>query len=317
MSVRNMRVIRVQVPIIIIAIAAAVLSGGCASTQRRPSGDVIEVKELAERLNSGNSSRDLVVLDVRDADAYDAGHVASAVRLDVKQWKEESLAAETGLSHAALWHDRIGAVGVSGRGPVVVYDDGRMTEAARVWFIFQHFGVSEVAVVNGGYLALKPLIDAGRIAASTEPSMATPVSFHPSDTNAGTIGLVERQRVLRSVEDREAQILDARTPAEYAGKDLRKNKRGGHLPTALNLPHSELLDKHGRLKSPEALAKILEGAGFKRGQPVITHCDGGGRASLAALAAERAGYGPVLNYYLSFGDWAADATCPVENFVAR
>lgn len=107
------------------------------------------------------------------------------------------------------------------------------------------------------------------------------------------------------------QVFDTRTREEYIGEDLRKNTRGGHIPTAINVPHKELLDEQNRLKSPEALRTLLEQAGFKRGQPVITHCDGGGRASLAALAASRAGYGPVLNYYLSYGDWAADATCPV------
>lgn len=118
--------------------------------------------------------------------------------------------------------------------------------------------------------------------------------------------------MLRAIEQHEAQIFDARTQDEYVGKDLRKNSRGGHLPTAINLPHTQLLNEQGKLKSPEELAKLFEQAGFERGQPVITHCDGGGRASLAALAAARAGYGPVMNYYLSFGDWAADASCPVE-----
>jgi thiosulfate/3-mercaptopyruvate sulfurtransferase len=125
------------------------------------------------------------------------------------------------------------------------------------------------------------------------------------------VAVAERQRVRAAVERGNAQVFDARTRAEYTGQDLRKNTRGGHIPGAINIPHKELLDEHGRLRSPGALAALFEQAGFKRGQPVITHCDGGGRASLAALAAERAGYGPVLNYYLSFGDWAADASCPV------
>lgn len=302
----------VHFTIMVGAVACAILSGGCASDQRKPLGGIIEARELSERLRDKSESGRLIVLDVREADAYHAGHVSGAARVDVTRWKEESLASETGLSHEALWRGRIGEVGVSGREPVVVYDDGRMTEAARIWFIFQHFGVGDVAVVNGGYPALKPLIDAGRISASTAPTEVSPVTFNPPDGAGRTIGLVERQRVLRSVENREAHVFDARTPAEFAGMDLRKNARGGHLPAAINLPHTELLDDHGRLKSPESLAKILYDAGFRRGQPVITHCDGGGRASLAALAAERAGYGPVLNYYLSYGDWAADAACPVE-----
>lgn len=312
MSTRSSQVARVQIQILMGVVAAGVLSSGCSSAQRRSHSNVIEAKEFVDRLTEQSNGRGLVIFDVREVAAYETGHVAGAVRLDTEQWKNESLAADTGLSHEAIWHDRIGAVGVSGRKPVVLYDDGRMSEAARIWFIFQHFGVREVAVVNGGYPMIRPLMDAGQIPASRTISEATAVDFHPSDAAGGTIGLVERQRVLRSVENREAQVFDARTPAEYAGKDLRQNTRGGHLPTAINLPHSELLDDNGRLKSPEALAKILEGTGFKRGLPVITHCDGGGRASLAALAAERAGYGPVLNYYLSFGDWASDAACPVE-----
>jgi len=118
--------------------------------------------------------------------------------------------------------------------------------------------------------------------------------------------------VREAIERHDAQILDTRTVGEYAGEDLRKNSRGGHMPTAINLPHKQLLDEQGKLKSPETLAAIFAEAGFKHGEPVITLCQSGGRASLAALAAERAGYGPVLNYYLSFGDWAADATCPLE-----
>jgi thiosulfate/3-mercaptopyruvate sulfurtransferase len=289
-------------------IAVAALMGGCSAKVERL-GPVVEPEVLARRVSE--SSRRLIVLDVRDAAAYEQGHVAGAVRVDPAVWKDESLASETGLDHQALWRGRIGALGVTGREPVVIYDDGRMTEAARIWFVFQHFGVPEAAVLNGGFPALKPLAADGRIPIDQQPVAPTPGQFTPS-TPAGTrVGLAERQQVRTAVEQNEAQIFDTRTHEEYTGQDLRKNKRGGHIPTAINLPHKQLLDEHNRLKSPEELAALFEQAGFQRGRPIITHCDGGGRASLAALAAQRAGYGPVLNYYLSFGDWAADATCPL------
>lgn len=295
-----------------VAMGVLLMSSGCATTQRAPLGDVMEPEVLASRTSHKSTNGRVIILDVRETTAYDAGHVAGAVHADPKQWKDESLASETGLSHEALWHGRIGALGVTGDDAVVVYDDGRMTEAARIWFIFQHFGVSDVAVLNGGYRALEPLIASKRVPVDRDPTPAKPVQFRPASKSTGTIGLVERQRVLRAIEQHEAQVFDARTQDEYVGKDLRKNSRGGHLPTAINLPHTQLLNEQGRLKSSEELAKLFEQAGFKRGQPVITHCDGGGRASLAALAADRAGYGPVMNYYLSFGDWAADGSCPVE-----
>lgn len=297
-----------------LAISILLLSGsgfGCASAQRAPLRAIIEPDDFAARLND-QSSRPFVILDMRDQDAYLGGHVEGAVRVDPEAWKNDTLTTETGLKHDALWRERIGSLGVSGDVPVVIYDDGRMTEAARLWFIFQHFGVAEAAVLNGGYRALKPLAAKGNVAISQQAASAQKMEFQPSGAGSELIGLIERERVLRAVEQREAQLFDARTKDEFTGKDMRRNPRGGHIPTAINLPHTELLDENGLLKGPDALARLFGQAGFERDRPIITHCDSGGRASLAALAAQRAGYGPVLNYYLSFGDWAADVSCPVE-----
>ncbi|MCB9853328.1 MAG: sulfurtransferase [Phycisphaerales bacterium] len=254
----------------------------------------------------------IVLIDVRDEAAYNAGHVAGAIHVDAKQWKTDSLADATDLTHVAYWRKRIGDIGVDGNSPVVVYDDGRMTEASRVWFILQHFGASEVVVLDGGYPSLKPQIDRNEITVSTAPSRVNRVEFRPKKGHGGNVGLANRTQVMAALDNPRVQILDTRTAGEYAGTDLRKNPRGGHIPKALNLPHKQLLDADGRLKSREELARIFEEAGFCKDRPVITHCQSGGRASLAALAAERAGYRHVLNYYESFGEWAADGTCPVE-----
>ena len=291
-------------------LAMTALISGCAS-QREALGPVVEPDAFARWLADRPTER-RVILDARDADAYAAGHVAGAVRVDTVAWRPESLSAETSLEHDAHWYERIGALGISGRDPVVVYDDGRMTEAARVWFVLQHLGVPEVSVLNGGYPALQKLIAEGSIPVSRAPTPPDPTPFDPPRPMLAGVSLVDRHEVRRSVEQSEAQILDARTREEYTGLDLRRNPRGGHIPGAIHLAHGQLLDPDGRLKSPEELAALFEQAGFQRDKPIITHCDGGGRASLAALAAHRAGYGPVMNYYLSFGDWAADAQCPVE-----
>ncbi|WP_245499478.1 rhodanese-like domain-containing protein [Mesorhizobium sp. M1A.F.Ca.ET.072.01.1.1] len=79
--------------------------------------------------------------------------------------------------------------------------------------------------------------------------------------------------------------------------DLRRNARGGHLPGARLLPHASLLDD-GRLKPTAELPRLLSDAGLRSGEHVVTHCDGGGRAALAAIAAVRAGYDDVRAYYL-------------------
>lgn len=284
---------------------------GCDSNRPYPCGSIIERNGLALRLNEKLPEHP-VILDVRSKAEYDKGHIAGAVRVDPSEWKQLSLASETGLDHETLWKNRIGALGISGSDSVLIYDDGSMTKAARIWFIFQHFGVPDTEVLNGGYPILKPLIKSGRIAVSKQQTKPTPVKFEHISVNPARVALIERQQVRKAIENKEAQIFDTRTHDEYTGKQMRNNPRWGHLPTAINLPHNKLLDNKGRLKPPKTIAAMFEKAGFKRGSPIIVHCDGGGRASLAALAAECAGYGPVMNYYLSFGDWAADASCPIE-----
>lgn len=285
---------------------------GCAPHGHRLNDNIVERDQLASQLQTRTAAKKMVVLDVRDEADYAAGHVAGAIRLDAKQWKADSLTAGTGLTQIAFWRQRIGNLGISGDTPVIVYGNGQMTEASRVWFILQHFGVRDVRVVDGGYPALKSAVDSDAIALSTTPATPTPVRFVPDESRDPAVGMANRREIMSSLDNARVQILDTRTPGEYAGADLRGNPRGGHIPHAINLPHKDFLNADGTLKSPEQLRKIFREAGFRKGTPIITHCQSGGRASLAALAAERAGYKHVINYYQSFSDWAADSSCPIS-----
>ncbi|HPF39490.1 MAG TPA: rhodanese-like domain-containing protein [Phycisphaerae bacterium] len=292
-----------------VSVLIATLIAGCAERSGRFRDIVVERDSFAEQL-AAPAPRPIVVIDVRDETAYDAGHIDGAIHVDAKRWKTESLADATDLTHIADWRRRIGDLGVNGDSHVVIYGDGRMTEASRVWFILQHFGVRHVAVLDGGYPALAPAIDAGRIRVNRTRTTPVAVRFVP-DNREAAVDLANRSQLMSALDNPRVQILDTRTAGEFEGVDLRKNPRGGHIPGAINLPHKDLLNTEGRLKSKEELAELFRRAGFRKGRTIITHCQSGGRASLTALAAERAGYGPVMNYYKSFGEWSADRALPI------
>ena len=110
--------------------------------------------------------------------------------------------------------------------------------------------------------------------------------------------------------DGDAQVFDSRTRAEFTGEDARNRSRSGHLPGARHLSHADLMER-GIVRPAPVLRAMLEGAGFGPGDRIVTHCEGGGRAALAAAAAVRAGFDDVRVYYLSFGDWVRDETCPI------
>jgi thiosulfate/3-mercaptopyruvate sulfurtransferase len=184
----------------------------------------------------------------------------------------------------------------------VAYDGGRLTDAARTWFVLQYFGIKTV-IVNGGWPAMAAT---GALPAGAEASWA-PVGATPG---AGSVGLVDRQTLKHQLEAKQADVFDTRTRAEFTGEDKRKNARGGHLPGARQLSHVDLMD-NGVVRPAPVLRSMLEKVGFGPGDHIVTHCEGGGRAALAAAAAARAGFDDVRVYYLSFADWARDDSCPI------
>jgi thiosulfate/3-mercaptopyruvate sulfurtransferase len=240
-------------------------------------------------------------LDARDPAAFDASHASGAVRVPLEKWDAAIKSADTGFEKTAFWDDAIGSLGIGPAVTAVAYDSGAMTNAARVWFILQYYGVKCV-VLNGGWPALAAV---GNPPASADPSTG---SFHASP-GAGPVGVIDRDTLKQQL-DGKAQVFDSRTRAEFTGEDMRNRTRGGHLPGARHLSHADLMQK-GVVHPAPVLRAMLEQVGFGPGDHIVTHCEGGGRAALAAAAAVRAGFDDVGVYYLSFADWVRDESCPI------
>jgi thiosulfate/3-mercaptopyruvate sulfurtransferase len=240
-------------------------------------------------------------LDARDQAAFDAGHVPGAMRVPVEEWDKAAKTADIGFAKAAHWDDAFASPDVDNSAIAVAYDDGRMTNAARVWFILQYFGL-KAAILNGGW----PMLSS----ATGLPPASRPLrSVFRTVPGAGPVGLVDRETLKRQLGG-QAHVFDTRTRAEFTGEDTRNRARGGHLPGARHLAHADLLD-NGLVRPASVLRAMMERVGFGPGDHIVTHCEGGGRAALAAAAAVRAGYDDVRVYYLSFADWARDESCPI------
>jgi thiosulfate/3-mercaptopyruvate sulfurtransferase len=241
-------------------------------------------------------------LDVRDQAAFDAGHAPGAVRVPVDAWDKAAKAADVGFENSTYWTDAFQALGLDQSVLAVAYDSGRMTDAARVWFILQYFGF-KAAILNGGWTKMSSdsRLPSGA-EASSEISVASP--------GVGSVGVVDRQSLKQDLDNSAANVFDTRTRAEFTGEDNRGRPRGGHLPGARHLSHVDLMEG-GVVRPAPVLRQMLEEIGFAPGDHIVTHCEGGGRAALAAAAAARAGFDDVRVYYLSFADWARDESCPI------
>jgi thiosulfate/3-mercaptopyruvate sulfurtransferase len=240
-------------------------------------------------------------LDARDQASFDAGHAPGAVRVPLEAWDAAIKSADTGFEKSSFWDSALGSLGIGPSVTGVAYDAGAMTNAARVWFILQYFGVKCV-ILNGGWPVLAATTG---LPASAAPSGG---DFRASP-GSGSVGVVDRG-TLKGQLDGAAHVFDSRTRAEFTGEDARNRPRSGHLPGARHLSHADLMD-HGIVRPAPVLRTMMEKVGFGPGDHIVTHCEGGGRAALAAAAAVRAGFDDVRVYYLSFGDWVRDESCPV------
>ncbi len=277
-------------PILCCLIAAPALADGPAN--------LLSLAELKSRLEQPN----VRILDPRAKADYEKGHIPGAILVDSKA--AQALASKPGgFQDRAAWQTWIDSLGLTDATRVVVCDGAKQLDAARLWWLLGYLGVKDVALINGN-VGLWTKEGFPTSTDSAKPGAGTfKVNFQPE-------WLANREDVLGALKSGEFQIVDARSAAEHTG-ERKMSKRGGHIPDACPLEWSDLVDKDGRFLDETALRAKFEAAGLKPGKPVITHCQGGGRASVDAFVASRLGF-KARNYYLGWSDWGNAEDTPVK-----
>lgn len=229
-----------------------------------------------------------LIIDPRSAMRYLMGHLRGAVNVPFKklQGTDGRIGQPEQLAAA------FGEAGLGDFTTPVLYDhqDGR--NAAMAAWILEYLGRNDVHVMDmlfetwkeeGREILYRPV--------STEPRAFTP-RINPS------------VRVLMSdlVTGGVSKLLDTRTPEEYLGQ-TEMDHRPGHIPGAVNLPHSEMAGTEGRLLiETDLLNRRLAAAGITPGDAVVAYCRSGVRASLAYISMQQAGY-DVRLYDGSYAEW--------------
>lgn len=259
---------------------------------------LVPLDAVQERLDD----TDLRLLDVRPKADYEAGHIPGAVWVDRKP--AEDLARRSGgLEDRDAWAAWIKPLGIEPGDTVLVYDDNRQKDAARFWWLLSYLGVEKVGLIDGGFSLWK---EQGR-PVSTEAARVEPNAFPVAlrDERNAT-----RAEVLEAIQSGSRRVVDARSAEEFRGAEIL-SKRGGHIPQACHLEWVNFVDEKGRFQSREQLRELTEKAGVRPGEAVITHCQGGGRASVDAFVFELLGH-QAANYYPGWSDWGNAADVPIE-----
>jgi thiosulfate/3-mercaptopyruvate sulfurtransferase len=243
---------------------------------------------------------------------FEAHHIPGAVFFDIDDIADSKSSLPHMLPELQKFSSRVRKLGLGDGLRIVAYDQRGLFSAARVWWSFRYFGQHDVAVLDGG---LPKWLNEGR---PVEEGPAHPGERHFT-ARIDSLTLRDKEQLLANLRSRREQVLDARSPGRFAGKDPepRPGLRGGHIPGSLNLPYGELLDRATQtLLPPDALRARFAAAGLDMKRPVVTTCGSGITAAVLALGLFRAGHKDVALYDGSWSEWGLPGDTPVETGAA-
>ena len=261
--------------------------------------------------------RDAIVWDVRPAAAYRQGHIPGAVNIgDVgKVLRDEN--SEDYLPQATI-ESLLGNAGIDPAREVIVYGPKASPYVYFALVTLQYFGGSQARVYHGGIEDWKavgqPL--------STDEHRLPAVKLHLKPQPEM---LVDTAQVLRMVQEGKTQIIDARTPAEFNGEELRA-LYGGHMPGAVSIHYKD------NWKDPDAREKLarkettsIEGLSLKPREQLqamyskldpaketVVYCQSGVRAAETATILKEIGFRNVKVYDSSWIGYGNRPDTPIE-----
>ena len=186
---------------------------------------------------------------------------------------------------------------------VFLYDDARQHDSARAWWLLGYAGVG-AGLIDGGF---KLWEREHRPVSSEAPARRPPRLHRPVPPRA----VAGRADVPAAVKSGDAQILDARSAAEYrgeapAGAQARPGEATGPHPDG---PLVRGL-RPGRCRrtfpGPRGPARPPVEGRVRRGKPVIAYSAGEPRSALVVFALRRLEI-PARHYHAGLGDWLKDA----------
>lgn len=250
----------------------------------------------------------LLIVDLCQAPSYERQHVPGAVNLAYSDLLKPSLPAAALLPDEATLSTVMSSIGLRSDLHVVAYDDEGNGRASRLLWTLDAIGHFDYSLLDGGLTAW--LAEGRPTESGKQPAQQS--EFHAQVRNPDVVA--DKAYILNHLEDPNTVILDARSPAEYRGEDVRA-LRGGHIPGAVNLEWTQAIDRNNdlRLQPIERLRALHKEAGVTPDKEVITHCQSHHRSALSFFVLRYIGYPSVRGYAGSWSDWGNDPTTPVES----
>lgn len=269
---------------------------------------VVTGEWLAKHFDDDN----LVIVDVSNAEAYEAGHVPGAMNSGIERWRK-GVGEHAEVRGARELQSELRRLGISGDATVVVYshhlDNKDLLRSTYVLWAMEYAGVKNTALLDGG---LKAYTAAGGSLSETDE--ADRKSGFSVRTNRGMIAALDEVRASLN----KVAMIDSRPAVYYFGAERQGVlKRAGHISGAHSYFWRYNVTPDNRLKPQAQLSAMLEkGLGLDKNAPLIVYCTGGLEASMNYFVVHRVlGFSKAKLYDASMKEWGNREDTPMRIFV--
>jgi thiosulfate/3-mercaptopyruvate sulfurtransferase len=265
---------------------------------------------LAEHLNDPSLR---IIESDEDVLLYDIGHIPGAQKVD---WHADlNDPVQRDYIGRARFEALVRRLGIDETTPVVFYGDKNNWWATYAYWVFRLFGFENARILDGGRTKWE---QEGRPMTTDVPSFA-PTKYVAPERDDSRIRAF-KDEVLVHLEAG-GKLVDVRSPDEFSGKKTHMPEypqegvlRGGHIPTAKNVPWARAANPDGTFKSADELRAIYEHEqGLRSSDDVIAYCRIGERSSHTwFVLTHLLGYPKVRNYDGSWTEWGNSVRTPIE-----
>jgi thiosulfate/3-mercaptopyruvate sulfurtransferase len=254
-------------------------------------------------------------IDYDPAANYQMGHIPGSSlidwRHDINDVVRRDIVSASGLK--AL----LEGLGCRDGDRIILYGDFNNWFAAFGFWVFEYYGIPNVALMNGGR---KKWIMEDRPFTKDVPKPPRGQMAFRAPNERLRAYYDEVRSGLEQARRGELSLVDVRGPKEFSGEvtappeyPTEHAQRGGHIPGATNIPWAQAVNDDGTFKSVEELKALYQEKGIRADRPVITYCRIGERSSHTwFVLTQLLGYPDVRNYDGSWTEWGNVIRTPIE-----